>query len=125
MRKKTLITLSIAAVATVSGYGGMKTYLSHSKEIENLSLVNVEALANGGENGDDKDNDKYHHIEKVTIPGNETYHYVEENGRTFLCKDIETITQDLCFDPGGVLICDLYLDVDIEHTIIGEIIFND
>lgn len=45
-KKKFLTTLSIAAVAIVSGYGGMKAYQSHAGETNKLLALNVEALAN-------------------------------------------------------------------------------
>ena len=46
MKKKTfLTTLSIAAVAIVSGYGGMKAYQSQADENLDLLANNVEALA--------------------------------------------------------------------------------
>ena len=46
-KKKILTTLGIAAVAIISGYGGMKAYQSHSNEICLLTLQGIEALADG------------------------------------------------------------------------------
>lgn len=43
-KKKILTTLSIAAVAIVSGYGGMKAYQPHVSELSFLT-ENVEAVA--------------------------------------------------------------------------------
>jgi hypothetical protein len=48
-KKKILTTLSIAAVAIVSGYGGMKAYQSHDVYPSDLLSQNIEALAKGGD----------------------------------------------------------------------------
>lgn len=45
-KKKILTTLSIAAVAIVSGYGGMKAYQSHVANNNDLLMRNIEALSN-------------------------------------------------------------------------------
>lgn len=45
MKKKKLITLCIAAVAVIFGYGGMKAYKNVGNN--NLMLANVEALTQG------------------------------------------------------------------------------
>ena len=47
MKKKKLITLCIAAVAVIFGYGGMKAYKNVGNN--NLMLANVEALTQGDE----------------------------------------------------------------------------
>ena len=47
MKKKKLITLCIAAVAVILGYGGMKAYKNVGNN--NLMLANVEALTQGDE----------------------------------------------------------------------------
>ena len=45
MNKKRIIkTLGLAAVVIISGYGGMKTYQSHTDNV-NLLLENVEAMS--------------------------------------------------------------------------------
>lgn len=44
-RKNILTTLSIAAVAIVSGYGGMKAYQSHADANQLLITEDVEALS--------------------------------------------------------------------------------
>lgn len=46
-KKKFLTTLSIAAVAIVSGYGGMKAYQSHAVNYSDLLAENIDALSNG------------------------------------------------------------------------------
>ena len=46
-KKKFLTTLSIAAVAIISGYGGMKSYQSHASDYDELFSQNVEALSRG------------------------------------------------------------------------------
>ena len=47
MKKKKLITLCIAAVAVILGYGGMKAYKNVGNN--NLMLANVEAFTQGDE----------------------------------------------------------------------------
>lgn len=47
--KRNFIALCFAAFAIASGYCSMKTYQSYSKELNTLSMQNVEALADGGE----------------------------------------------------------------------------
>ena len=50
MKKKTLITLSIAAVVIVSGYGGMNA--NKKVGINKLLMENVEALSGKSEDDD-------------------------------------------------------------------------
>ena len=47
MKKKALITLSIAAVVIVSGYGGMNANKTQLLDNNDLLMQNVEALAKG------------------------------------------------------------------------------
>lgn len=49
MKKKILTTLSIAAVAIISGYGGMKAYQPHVVGHSDLLAKDIEALADPGE----------------------------------------------------------------------------
>lgn len=62
MKKKTfLTTLSIAALAIVSGYGGIKAYQTQVDGLGLLTINDVEALADDSPEGD---NNKYylHHF---------------------------------------------------------------
>lgn len=46
MKKKSILALGIAALAIVSGYGGMKIFQSRCTNANSLMAMNVEALSN-------------------------------------------------------------------------------
>lgn len=123
MKKKVFMMLPcIAAVAIVSGYGGIKAYQSHAKDCENMLLQDVEALAAGGEDDDEK---KYHHKEALTIACGESIHYITVSEKeSTICHDINTVRYEICSEEGGIFTCNPFGVKGVQHNAIGTIFFK-
>lgn len=96
-KKKFLKTLSIVAVAIISGYGGMKAYQSHANEISLLTLQGVEALADG--TPEENEGLYYlHHFDcKITVStsaeANILARFINGNAKVGATADLSPLTQ--------------------------------
>lgn len=120
-KKKILTTLSIAAVAIVSGYGGMKAYLPDAPKYSDLLAENVVALSRG----DDVSEIKYHVKERITIPCGEDIHYITVSEKeSTICYDVKTATYEFCSEEGGIFTCKEGRIENVQHNPRGTIIFE-
>lgn len=104
----------IAAVAIVSGYGGIKAYQPYAKDCENMLLQNVEALAASGEDDDEK---KYHDKDVYTVGTEESIHFIKvSETEERMCYDVTTVSVEYCQNEGGVLTCSPFLKKNVKHN---------
>ena len=121
MKKKSILALGIAALAIVSGYGGMKAYQSNIIKKSDLLVENVVALSIG-EDGTEK---KYHYKESITCACGESVHYIVVSEKeSIICRDVKTITYEVCSEEGGMFTCDDFGIEDVQHNHVGTIIYE-